>query len=419
LIEISKKKIKQSFNEFIKLIPREMKEIRGKTLGKIAESLSKMFLKLLLFGTSIQRSIQQAINYCLTSDMSTALGSFKIPIVYHSNYNIHLYGLENVLHSFDSKKYGRVYDSLCKKYDLTYENFSIPPEINQEDLLLVHTQKYLDDVQSSLRIAMITEVPFLAFIPICIGRPRLLIPMQQATAGTILASQIALKEGWAINLSGGYHHAKAGSGGGFCIYADIPIAIRKLLHMKSDMTLDNNNDNNSPRVNKAMIVDLDAHQGNGYLSLFTKIDPVTQNFTYQKLSDQVAILDMYNRDNYPHDVFAKDFIDFSFPLPARTSDERYLQLVRTNLPKALEQFQPEIVFYNAGTDIFERDPLGALNITASGIIERDEIVFRNCRERHIPIVMVLSGGYTQESAQIISNSIMNLIDKKIISWKKE
>jgi histone deacetylase 11 len=353
--------------------------------------------------------------------MTTGLNLFKIPIVYHSNYNIHLYGLENVLHSFDSKKYGRVYDSLCKKYELTYENFSIPPEIKQEDLLLVHTQKYLDDVQSSLRIAMITEVPFLAFVPICIGRPRLLIPMQQATAGTILASQIALKEGWAINLSGGYHHAKAGSGGGFCIYADIPIAIRKLLHMKSDMTIDENTTNNinTPRVNKAMIVDLDAHQGNGYLSLFTKIDPATQNFTYQKLSDQVAIFDMYNRDNYPHDVVAKEYIDFSFPLPARTSDERYLQLVRTHLPKALESFQPEIVFYNAGTDIFERDPLGALNITASGIIERDEIVFRNCRERNIPIVMVLSGGYTQESAQIISNSIMNLIDKKIISWKKE
>ena len=348
----------------------------------------------------------------LISSIMAASTLKKIPIVYHHNYNIHLYGLENVLHSFDSKKYGKVFNSLSQKYSLGYSNFHHPPVISQDDLLIVHTEEYLNSLSSSIQIAKITEVPFLAMIPGFVGKWRLLEPMKQAAAGTILASNLALTNGWAINLSGGYHHAKSGNGEGFCVYADIPIAIRKLLNMKSDMTTDLTGD--PPKISKALIVDLDAHQGNGYLSAFTSIDPTSKEFSYAKLSN-IRIFDMYNGDIYPHDTFAKDFIDYDFPLPSKTSDKKYLSLLREYLPQVLDEDRPDIVFYNAGTDIYERDPLGALSITKAGIIERDEFVFQSCRERNIPIVMVLSGGYTAESAEIISKSIANLIDKKIIS----
>jgi histone deacetylase 11 len=82
---------------------------------------------------------------------------------------------------------------------------------------------------------------------------------------------------------------------------------------------------------------------------------------------------------------------------------------------AIANESPNIIFYNAGTDIYEDDPLGALSITKEGIIARDEMIFQACRSHNIPIVMVLSGGYTKQSAEIIAESLYNLHDKQLIS----
>ena len=65
--------------------------------------------------------------------------------------------------------------------------------------------------------------------------------------GSIECGELALKYGWSINLSGGYHHASAESGGGFCVYADISLIIASL--------------KKSHNINNFMVVDLDAHQG--------------------------------------------------------------------------------------------------------------------------------------------------------------
>lgn len=327
--------------------------------------------------------------------------STKIPIVYHSNYNIHLYGLENILHSFDSKKYGKVFDRLCERNTWNYDNFSHPESpISDEDLLLVHSKRYIDSVvSSSSEIAKITEVPFLSLIPMWVARPRLLQPMKLACEGTILATSLAMSHGWAINLSGGYHHAKPDNGEGFCIYADVSIAIRKFL---------------GSLFHHPMIIDLDAHQGNGYVSAFADVGSAEGDLTYTKHSN-IKIFDMYNADVYPRDSFARDFIDYDFPLRRGTATSAYLTKLKKHLSQALTAAKPDIVFYNAGSDILQGDPIGALGVSAEGIIERDEEVFRHCRERHIPIVMVLSGGYTQQSSDVIFRSIQNLLDKGIIS----
>ena len=74
--------------------------------------------------------------------------------------------------------------------------------------------------------------------------------MLYATQGTVDASCLAIERKWAINLAGGYHHASGNSGGGFCIYPDISLAIENLRKFH--------------RKTKILIVDLDAHQGNGH-----------------------------------------------------------------------------------------------------------------------------------------------------------
>jgi len=206
--------------------------------------------------------------------------------------------------------------------------------------------------------------------------------MLLATGGTILATELALKYGWSINLGGGYHHAYGDSGGGFCVYADISIAIKKLrkVHKKNY---------------KVMIVDLDAHQGNGH----------ERDFTGDK---NTYIFDMYGVPNYPNDIEARKGISKGIQLHLFMEDKEYLTLLKTELPKCFDSCKPELVLYNAGTDILAGDSIGAMSISPKGIIQRDEFVFQTCFERKVPIAMVFSGGYQKSNARIIADSILHL-----------
>ena len=97
---------------------------------------------------------------------------------------------------------------------------------------------------------------------------------------------------------------------------------------------------------------------------------------------------------YPGDYKAAKNISHSIGVKSSHSDTYYLEKVEDGLRHAFENFKPDFVIYNAGTDCMAGDPLGALRITPRGIISRDELVFRYClEETQTPVVMILSGGY--------------------------
>jgi histone deacetylase 11 len=151
----------------------------------------------------------------------------KLPLIYDSGYNISFFGVEK-LHPFDSQKYGRIFELLKKRLNLTSNCYYMPGIVSDEQLLKVHFADYLASLRSSAVVARIAEIPLLSFVPNFLLQRNLLTPMKRATAGRLLGARLALKHGWAINLSGGYHHAKKDSGSGFCFYADIPLAIHTL-----------------------------------------------------------------------------------------------------------------------------------------------------------------------------------------------
>ncbi|XP_078678448.1 histone deacetylase 11-like [Branchiostoma floridae x Branchiostoma belcheri] len=318
--------------------------------------------------------------------------SSKWPIVYSSDYNIGFMGLEK-LHPFDSGKWGKVFRYLKESGLLKDDDVVTPVEATEEDLLMVHSSGYLNSLKWSMVVAGITEVPPVALLPNFIVQRKLLKPLRLQTGGTVMAGKLATERGWALNIGGGFHHCSAERGGGFCAYADITLSIKFLFERIEG-------------ISKAMIVDLDAHQGNGHERDFIN-------------DSRVYIMDVYNRYIYPHDSYAKGAIRCKVELQAYTEDDRYLSLVRKNLDKALEEFKPDIIVYNAGTDVLEGDPLGALSISPEGIIQRDQLVFELARgkgrPRQIPILMVTSGGYQKRTAQIIADSIKNLIAKGLIS----
>jgi histone deacetylase 11 len=114
---------------------------------------------------------------------------------------------------------------------------------------------------------------------------------------------------------------------------------------------------------------------------------------------------------YPGDLQAQMQIDKEVPVWSGIDDSPYLENLQKALSQAFEEFTPQLIIYNAGTDIIEGDPLGQMKITPNGIIKRDEIVFNIAFEKKIPIYLLLSGGYQKSNAQVIANSILNL-DKK-------
>jgi histone deacetylase 11 len=311
-----------------------------------------------------------------------SLPASNLPIFYRPDYNVTLFGLEN-FHPFDSKKYGRIYDALLEKGTIKQGQAYSPPYPNYDVLKSVHTEKYLEAIKSSIKLTKILEIPIVAILPWRITDRKVLDPMRFATSGSILAAKAAMDRGWAINLGGGFHHAHSDDGGGFCVFADITLAIKTLrANLKKDL--------------RVMIVDLDAHQGNGHERDFAG-DPNT------------FILDAFNPDVYPHDNEAAKSINLAVKVSSGTSDKVYLQKVSEALKVANEKFSPELIVYNAGTDIMEGDPLGNLDISPAGIVERDRIVFSWARKSKVPIVMLLSGGYQKSNAPTIANSIEKII----------
>jgi histone deacetylase 11 len=96
-----------------------------------------------------------------------------------------------------------------------------------------------------------------------------------------------------------------------------------------------------------------------------------------------------------------------------TSDEEYLTKLAAALDEAFQKCQPppQLLVYNAGTDILAGDPLGGLNVSENGVLKRDEMVFQAALKHGVPVVMMTSGGYSKDSAPCIAHSIENLVQK--------
>lgn len=314
-------------------------------------------------------------------------------IVYTPQYDIRAYGLEK-LHPFDTRKYSRALARLERSLGPALRDRVIAPRrpASRDELLAVHTSEYLSRLGSSRYLAQVLEVPEVALVPATFIRHAVLRPMRWACAGTLLAGELAASGGFAVNLSGGYHHAKPDGGGGFCVYSDIALLIA---HLRTTNVLDEDS--------IVAYVDVDAHQGNGVCHFFLE-------------DDRVKILDMFNREIYPfHDVDARDRIDCPIPLSSFCTDERYLDLLRNHLTDFLDAISGsariDLLVYNAGTDVLRGDPLGLLGVSSAGVVERDLLVARQAHDRGIPFVMLLSGGYTNESHKVIADSVAMLLQE--------
>jgi acetoin utilization deacetylase AcuC-like enzyme len=261
-------------------------------------------------------------------------------------------------HPFPMVKYTLVYDRLRETGLLPAANIMLPEEATRADLERVHEKDYLDRLFGeglSVTEQRAIGVPW---------SPRLLRRSRLAVQGTILAAEAALEQGRGGNLAGGTHHAFADHGEGFCVLNDIAVAIRRLQHDK--------------RIERALVIDLDVHQGNGTAAIFEGDDSV---FTFS----------MHGERNYPSRKM-RSTLDIG--LPDGIDDEAYLSTLEINLPKLIENFSPDVVFYLAGVDVAAGDRYGRFNLSDDGIRARDRCVLEWTRRHGLPLAITLAGGYS-------------------------
>jgi histone deacetylase 11 len=296
-------------------------------------------------------------------------------LVMSPHYDIGLWGLER-LHPFDAGKYGKAWNGLRARFGPALDALRLDPAapVNDTELLRVHTADHLVALTRSATVAQALEMGFLRWIPSALLQAKLIGPMRWATQGTIDAARWALEHGCAINFSGGYHHAHADHGEGFCLFADVPVAIA---HLRANGKLSG--------TDKVVVIDLDAHRGNGWESIH-ETDYAVQYF------------DVYNKRAYPGPHTPSKRFEGVHGVPSMMSGEDYLYFIEQHLPAFLDQHRhARLVFYNAGTDIVADD--------------RDRYVIGQLDMRGMNWVMLPSGGYTSRSHELMQRGFAHAIER--------
>jgi len=298
-------------------------------------------------------------------------------LVYSPKYLINLGGMEK-MHPFDIRKYEKIYDALIDDGIIDANDFRVPKELTTEDLRLIHTEDYLERLKSRNNIAKYLEADLLRLYPGSLDKA-VLRPFRRASGGTLLAAREALNSGIGINLGGGYHHAKPDIGEGFCVYADVPIAIRKLQQ--------------EGLVKKALVIDVDVHQGNGTAECLADDD---STYTFS----------MHQGNIYP---IPKSTSDRDVELKAGDGDEQFLTVLNEHLAEIIKLADADICFIVGGCDPLDGDPLAGLTMTPQGIAQRDALIVKRCVENKLPVVLTLSGGYSKDAWKSQYLSIKGLI----------
>lgn len=281
-------------------------------------------------------------------------------IVFSKSYTARIPG-----HVFRADKFEAALRLLIKEGTVSRGEVLTPALPSRQDLLLAHTPGW---VKKNLEFNFSKEDSSAAELKITrqVVRAHLM-----NAGGTLAAAELALKNGVGINCGGGSHHARRERGAGFCLINDIAVVVKKLLKER--------------RIKRALVIDLDAHQGDG-TSAILKGD--RRAFTFS----------MHNQEIYPEQ---KERSSMDIGLKPGTGDRTYLAVLRAELPRLLDRFRPDFALYVAGADVYRGDLLGGFKLSQGGIKKRDAFVLAECRRRGIPVTVTLSGGYAKKFADTV------------------
>jgi acetoin utilization deacetylase AcuC-like enzyme len=275
-------------------------------------------------------------------------------VVYSPRYHVDIGA-----HVFPTRKYQLVHARLLETGVIMASDVIEPQPAQWDDLALVHTREYLvklhDGTLTAEEIAQL-QLPWSV---------QMVEGFRTMVGGTIEAARRAVNDRAVVaHIGGGLHHAFANHGEGFCPFNDVAVAIRVLQR--------------DGAIERAAIVDLDVHHGNGTAFIF-------------ETDARVFTFSMHQQWNYPS-WKPRGALDMG--LADGTSDADYLQRLTDALPTVIAS-SPDCLFYLAGADPYEDDQLGGLRLTRGGLRTRDRLVIEQARTRGLPVAIVLAGGYAR------------------------
>jgi len=274
-------------------------------------------------------------------------------------------------HVFPTRKYRLVHAHLLQHGVIAPADVIEPQAAGWDDLALVHTREYLAKIRDGALthddLAQL-ELPWSS---------EMVEGFRVMVGGTVDAARLAVRQRIIVgHIGGGLHHAFPNHGEGFCPFNDVAIAIRVLQR---------------DGVQRAAVIDLDVHHGNGTAFIFES-DP------------RVFTFSMHQQYNYP---MWKPRGSLDIGLTDGTGDEEYLRQLEHALPVVMAS-NPECLFYLAGADPYEQDQLGGLGLTLGGLRARDQIVVDQARRNRLPMVIVLAGGYARDVQDTVTAHVATL-----------
>jgi acetoin utilization deacetylase AcuC-like enzyme len=282
-------------------------------------------------------------------------------LVYHERYDLNLGE-----HVFPSRKYRLIRERLLADGVAAPADFLVPAPAADEYLLAVHERQWIQKLKHgtlSYHEILQLEIPYSS---------QMVEGFFLATGGSIVAAEKALEERVGFNIGGGFHHAFAGHGEGFCAIHDVAVAIRSLQRRGL--------------IRSALVVDGDVHHGNGTAAIFAG-DPT------------VFTLSIHQFANYPHE---KPPSTVDIHLPDGVRDAEYVAKLQIAYEKAVADFRPELICFLAGADPYKEDQLGGLSLTIAGLIARDRLVFETALAAGIPVMVTLAGGYAMDTDDTVT-----------------
>ena len=167
-----------------------------------------------------------------------------LSVVFHPDYTVPL----PPGHRFPIGKFGRIKDVLLEDGVISPASLVEPVPASRAWLTLAHDEAYVDAV-----MALALDRRAVRRLGLPLSAP-LVRRGRAAVGGTVLTGRLALDHGLACNTAGGSHHAFADHGAGFCLFNDVAVAIRVLRQ--------------DGLIERALVVDLDVHQGDGTAAIF-------------------------------------------------------------------------------------------------------------------------------------------------------
>lgn len=287
------------------------------------------------------------------------------------------YHLDLGPHVFPTTKY-RLVAAAVREAGLVPAGFVAPAPASWDDLALVHTPGYL----SALRAGTLSAEAIARLEMPC--SPEIVERLRLMTGGTLTATALALDgvDRVAVHLGGGFHHAFAGHGEGFCVFNDVAVAIAHALATRA--------------IGRAAVLDLDVHQGNGTAAIFAG-------------DRRVFTASIHDADNYPA---VKPPSSLDVGLPPGTADDEYLRALDDVIVRVVAHL-PELVVYLAGADPYMDDQLGRMHLSLDGLRRRDRRVFAALRAAGVPVVVVLAGGYARQIEDTVAIHLATVVEAGI------